>query len=1328
MPTDPVERAFLAGGEMGRRIVAFDWAATPLGPLRGWPAHLRTAVSICLASRHPMVLCWGPDLVLLYNDAWIPILGPRRHPAALGRAGRDGWPQTWHGIGEQLAGVLETGEATWSDDQPLPARRHGDLEEAYFTYSCSPVQDETGAVAGVLTVVTETTSRVLSQRRPAGVSALGGLSAVRSSVEQAPAELRPDPADGPADSTERERRAERDRQAVRAQLDESDRAFRLLAEHADDLIGRHATDGTWLYLSPSLRRITGHRPEDLIGRHPRGFAHPDDVAVVEANLARLDAGESITVRWRFRRADGDHLWLDTRARPVVDERTGRREYHCANRDVTEQVTAEHELFAERERYRTLVAQAPVGIFLTDTAGAGLYVNERSTEIFGRGADELLERGWVDLVHPEDDAAGASWRAAVAAGEAWQAEYRLLVDGVVRWVRTSARPLHDAQGGRTGYLGVVSDVTEQRDLEDERRRSAAEHAAREVSDAAAARLRSMVDGLAAVLWEADARSMEFTFVSDRAEELLGHPTRRWLGDAAFWPSIIHPDDRDEAVRYCAEHTAAGEDHDFSYRVLTAEGRVLWVHDVVHVVCDAAGEPVALQGVMVEVTAQKRAERSATLLAEAGRLLSGPEAPEAKLGALARLLVGEFGDAAVVAVSGPDGLFHRLAVAHPAPEVADRLMALAPNRLPEQLYRQLLSGRPLVVPVSEELNLALARDEADLRNREELGAHSVLVVPLVADDDVLGMLSFPNLTVTRGYDDDDLALAEELGRRAAGMVSAHRRHRREHHLQQLAGDLASAGTLAEVAGVLVALMAEVLDSASASVYVAEPDGRLRILHALGYPPESLAAFAAIRPDDDVPLTACVRTGEPVLLRDLDEIGRRYPHLLPHLERTGNRSAAALPLRAGGRIIGTLGLSFATPRRFARDEREFMLALVAQAAPAFERALVADQRREVAETLQQSLLPKSLPRLPGLALAAHYLPGAAGVQAGGDWFDVLPLDENRVAIAVGDVVGQGAAAAAVMGQLRSALAAYLLEGHGPGAALDRLNTYARTVDGSLGSTAACLVLDHRTSDICWAGAGHPPPLVVDAGGARFLDGAGGTVLGLARRPSSVEKALRLGPGASVVLYTDGLVERRGESIDAGLRRLADVTAALHAHPPAGLAARLLTGCLTTTAESLDGVPAPVDDVALIVARILPPPLDLSLPARPELLRGLRAEVAAWAAAAGLAEDTVYDLQLALGEAVANAVEHAYRDVAAPPGTDGASAVAVRLAVGDSGVEVRVRDRGRWREPPGAPGPGGRGLELIRAVGAGVDVARGEDGTEVRFTVPVGEPGADSAPPPTP
>ncbi|XHX75860.1 MAG: ATP-binding protein [Stenomitos frigidus ULC029] len=174
---------FTGGGEMGALMRSLDWSHTSLGHVSGWASSLKTAVSICLNSRFPMVVWWGKELVLLYNDAWRPILGTK-HPTALGRPGQEVWSEIWNIIGAQLHSVLETAQATWSDDMLLLVDRYEYIEEAYFTYSYSPIFLETGAVGGAFTAVTETTRRVIGERRLNTLRELAAKTVEGKSVEE----------------------------------------------------------------------------------------------------------------------------------------------------------------------------------------------------------------------------------------------------------------------------------------------------------------------------------------------------------------------------------------------------------------------------------------------------------------------------------------------------------------------------------------------------------------------------------------------------------------------------------------------------------------------------------------------------------------------------------------------------------------------------------------------------------------------------------------------------------------------------------------------------------------------------------------------------------------------------------------------------------------------------------------------------------------------------------------------------------------------------------------------------------------------------------------
>ena len=167
---------------MGALMRAHFWTRSPLGPPAQRPDSLKMALSILLNSRFPMVIFWGPEFTVLYNDALRPILGAAKHPKALGNPGIEVWPEIWDIIGVQLVSVLKRGEATWSEDLLLAVDRYGYLEEAYFTYSYSPIKAADGRVGGAFTAVFETTERVLSERRMQILRELAARTAESKSV------------------------------------------------------------------------------------------------------------------------------------------------------------------------------------------------------------------------------------------------------------------------------------------------------------------------------------------------------------------------------------------------------------------------------------------------------------------------------------------------------------------------------------------------------------------------------------------------------------------------------------------------------------------------------------------------------------------------------------------------------------------------------------------------------------------------------------------------------------------------------------------------------------------------------------------------------------------------------------------------------------------------------------------------------------------------------------------------------------------------------------------------------------------------------------------
>jgi anti-anti-sigma factor len=869
--------------------------------------------------------------------------------------------------------------------------------------------------------------------------------------------------------------------------------------------------------------------------------------------------------------------------------------------------------------------------------------------------------------------------------------------------------HDPGAGETGAIAPREPAgadagAELADVREEAERASrdadAAQAARRAAEANAARMQAMVAGLNAIVWERDPITWRFRFVNARAEEVLGYPVQQWLDDSGLWQRILHPDEADEVLSAVRAAVADGQDLSLTYRVRAADGRWVWLQHLAHVARDEAGTATAMHSVLVDVTESKRRELAAALLAAAGRVLTGHGSVEERLTTVTGLLVPDLCDWAAVWLRGDDERYRPVAVAPAA--LAGRVRALGSLRVPDEFAAELRAGHAFAVPeVSEQLFRAATIDEVQFDALIAIGGGAAwLAAPLTIGGAVVGLLTLTAQAPGR-YDEDDVALAADLGQRLATMVAAERLATRSRRLHEITVALSAAGTVAEAAAALTTGLRDVLGASLVAVCTLGEDGQLHTIDVVGAPPGRWDNFTTMRLTPSVPLPDAALTRRPVWLPDRATVAERYPDVVGSMSEQ-TQAIAALPLLVGDRVVGALAVTFRTPRPFDYDERAFLLTVADQVAVAFERAVLADVRREMAETLQRSLLPGDLPAVDRLAVTARYLPAVQGTSAGGDWYDVLPLADGAAAVAVGDVVGDGAPAAAVMGQLRSALAGLLLAGFPPAQALEVLDRFAGHVAGARVSTVACLRLEPDAGRLTYSCAGHPPPLLADGGDGAgrhgYLDGGLGPALGLPTSGPRTEAVLTLSPGATLVLYTDGLVERRGATLDDGLERLAAAVTARRSDPlPA-----LVDGVLGELVDGNGGN----DDVAIVAVRLLPAPLRLDLPADPARLADVRRAVRRWASAAGLPVDAIEDLLLALGEATGNAVEHAYRDADAP----GRVIVELRLDGADD-VVVSVTDAGTWRPPPSDPGFRGRGLRIISALVRDVDLSPGPAGTALRF-----------------
>ncbi len=490
-------------------------------------------------------------------------------------------------------------------------------------------------------------------------------------------------------------------------------------------------------------------------------------------------------------------------------------------------------------------------------------------------------------------------------------------------------------------------------------------------------------------------------------------------------------------------------------------------------------------------------------------------------------------------------------------------------------------------------------------------------------------------------------------------------------------------------LLARVVGILDADTAAILLLQDDDK------------TLAARAASGLEEEVERGVRIPVGkgfagriaasrQPVRIENVDSADIYNPIL----REKGVKSLLGVPLLVEGGVIGVLHVGTLEPRLFADDEVDVLQSAADRAALAIA-SRVTERERGLADALQSSLMPR-LPELPAVALTGRYLP-AASAQLGGDWYDAFQLPDGRLGMAIGDVVGRGFNAAAIMGQLRSGLRAYALDGMSPHAVLERLSRLLRQLEPGRTATVLYLVADLHGGWLVASSAGHPPPLLAhEDGELAFMELPGSPPLGATRHASYEEREQPVEPGAALVLYTDGLVERPGESLDAGLERM-------KAMVRAGDEDLEHLGDALVDALLPEG-PAE-DDAALLLGRALPlsDSVMARLPADVESIPLVRRMLGRWLSEAGATPAESEDLSLAASEACANAIEHAYGP--------GPGLLEVSASISPAGeAVVAVRDFGSWRAPRGTNR--GRGLVLMRGLTDSVEVIQHDEGTTVQLS----------------
>jgi serine phosphatase RsbU (regulator of sigma subunit)/anti-sigma regulatory factor (Ser/Thr protein kinase) len=583
----------------------------------------------------------------------------------------------------------------------------------------------------------------------------------------------------------------------------------------------------------------------------------------------------------------------------------------------------------------------------------------------------------------------------------------------------------------------------------------------------------------------------------------------------------------------------------------------------------------------------------------------------------------------------------------------------------------------------------------------GDRATLTAPLLVGADVLGALHIA-FRVPRRFSEDELDFVRTLARQFALALERARLYEDEREAREQAERLAGrlrrlqtvidatflTGSLDELLRELLGRLREAVEADTAAILILdETESELVVRHSLGF-------TGKVQPHVPVGSGFAGRIAAAQTSLVIDDVSASDVSG-GYLSDAGILSLAGVPLTVEGRTTGVLHVGMKKHHTFDREDLLLLRLVAARAAVVIDRAEVHEREHRIAEILQRSLLPERLPAIRGLESAARYVPGAVGVAVGGDWYDVFELSDGTLGVAIGDVVGHGVRAAAAMGRLRNVLRVYALEGFGPGKAFDRLNQLAFESREEIFATGVLALIEPGRTRLRLANAGHPPPLLLtDQGEVRLLEGGRSLPVGAAPDAEYNEVELTIEPGSTLVLYTDGLVERRSEPIDIGIRRLAGIVE--HATGSVDEIADRVVRELETSEHA--------DDIALVVVRFEPATSRLSLrfPADTGELAPTRRALREWLAGHAAGEDDLFAILVAVNEACTNAIEHPIRRRG--------DEVSVEAEIVEGTVSVVVEDTGTWKDA--APGQDrGHGLDFIQALMEAVEVRKTPTGTRVHM-----------------
>jgi signal transduction histidine kinase/DNA-binding response OmpR family regulator len=1262
LPAD-LAAAVALGGEMGRRFAEFDWAAHPLGRPDGWSAEMRTIVAMTLTSRFPIILWLGPqDLFTMYNEAYIPILG-NRHPAALGRRGEQVWWDIWDSIGPLIDSVFATGKAVWVDDLLLPVITGGRRQERYFTFSYSPLIGNTGVVYGVDATVAETTDRVLSERRLHLLNAVSAAVMDTRTIDDAVAAAVAVCADQPAD-------------------------LPFVAAYVGDTGLRGATPSVLPLLPRTLAELTG---ADLQPESRAAVPMIERVASVISGIDEAlgaDCPDRALVLSLGEGPTAGALVVGTSPRVPLDA-----QYRGFCQLLADQLSSTFASIVSYEQQRQ--------------RADALAELDRAKTAFLTNVSHEFRTPLTLLLGPLDDALSNAAPDTVLADQLRTAgrnarRLQRLVDSLLDFSRIEA--------GRANAKLVCTDVG-----------ALTSHIVSSFTELCHRAGLDLVSDCGPALADIDPGMWE-TIVLNLLSNAVKYTLRGSISvEARAESTHCRIVVRDTGVGIAAEDL----DRLFErfYRADNVRGRSV---EGTGIGLSLVRGLVELQRGTVEIDSEP--DRGTTVTIRLPRSVAGNAVDRSP----ARLLDDTnpyVAEASQWLLSSSD---HGVTAALDEPR---QLVLIADDNadMRAHLDRVLSAHWETVLVADGESALTATRNlhpDAIVTDVMMPGLGGFELVAAIRADPALAATPVLMLSARAGAEavnegfaggaDDYLPKpfrSQELVDRVASRLSAvareRDRQRREVQLR-LASDLVQLDSALQatdsVAGILDALLNSPFGSGDAAAVTigVVPDGEnhARFEYAGDLPAELRDRYHVVALDSPLVGVDVIRSGEPMVITDTFELPPRYQHAVQD-SAASVRACVAHPLRdSSGRVMGVLALLWPTPRRFEAAELETFSRMAELTQSALDRVRVMAREHRIAVDFQEHLLDLDHGSTAAV-VAAVYQPAGEAMRVGGDWYSVTPLDRpGRIGISVGDVVGHGLTAAIVMSRLRAAVAASALTAAEPAAVLGALDRYAASVTGARCATVAYALIEtgpeNGGATISYSCAGHPYPLLVPPDRRPvFLEFGRRTPVGVEENQSADAAATAdLPPGSLILLYTDGLIERAGETLDDGFARLKSAAADCADLPVESVCTELLYR-MTPPAGYLDDVVV----LALRPSHAAARSFATVLPATPAQIPIARGQLEHWLNSIAVVPRHERDILLATGEAVTNAIEHGSHN-------ELRATVSVEAFLRQRTIAVTVSDTGQWVGDSSASlrSQGrGRGLTLISGLADRVDTVRTPAGTRV-------------------